>query len=257
MTNDTQALLALCNSFIAKMTETIGHRPVYPPLEKMRDFCEDVKHLLSSACRPTEGEVAEIRKRHAEDSYADGGIRLSNSVACHRAHADRATLLRLFEPLTAGAITEEQIKHMVDRFLGWKLPRNFSPDGGISFDPIANPGWEFESRREPTGTNLLDATQADAMVRYMIYGLQPSPPRTDTGVSREQIAQIIEQQMHHIEWMIGKRPSIDELERMLNSPEPPRVTLLPDGSITAGEPREEAFKAADAILALLNEQVKS
>ena len=56
-------------------------------------------------------------------------------------------------------MTEDQIKHMVDRFLGWKLPRDFKPDGGISFDLI--------SARGPSGTNLFDATQAEAMVRYM------------------------------------------------------------------------------------------
>lgn len=29
----------------------------------------------------------------------------------------------------------------------------------------------FESRREPVGTNLFDAQQAEAMVRHMIQGL--------------------------------------------------------------------------------------
>ena len=61
-------------------------------------------------------------------------------------------------------MTEEQIKYMVDRFLSWKLPDNFSPDAGISFDPPVSWPW-------PTGTNLLDATQADAMVRHMVEGL--------------------------------------------------------------------------------------
>lgn len=68
-------------------------------------------------------------------------------------------------------LTDAQIKHMADRFLGWKLPASFNPDGGISFDPIANKGHSFESRREPVGTNLFDAEQADAMVRHMIEGL--------------------------------------------------------------------------------------
>lgn len=26
-------------------------------------------------------------------------------------------------------MTDDQIKHMVNRFLGWKLPENFNPDG--------------------------------------------------------------------------------------------------------------------------------
>jgi hypothetical protein len=68
-------------------------------------------------------------------------------------------------------ITDAQIKHMVDRFLGWRLPTDFDPDDGISFDPISNRGNEFESRREPVGTNLFSAEQAEAMVRYMVEGI--------------------------------------------------------------------------------------
>ena len=68
-------------------------------------------------------------------------------------------------------MTEEQIKHMVDRFLGWRLPGDFNPDGGISFAPLGNVGTPYEYKRDPSGTNLLDATQADAMVRYLVAGL--------------------------------------------------------------------------------------
>lgn len=68
-------------------------------------------------------------------------------------------------------MTEDQIKHMVGRFLNWKLPDNFAPDGGITFDPVINRGYPFERKREPVGTNLLDAQQAEAMVRHMLEGL--------------------------------------------------------------------------------------
>lgn len=68
-------------------------------------------------------------------------------------------------------MTEAQIKHMVDRFLMWKLPEQFSPDDGISFDPISNRGTPYERRREPVGTNLFSADQATAMVRHMLDGL--------------------------------------------------------------------------------------
>ena len=71
-------------------------------------------------------------------------------------------------------MTEDQIKHMVNRFLGWRLPENFSPDDGISFNPIAGEHGPHPFRRTPIGTNLFDATQADAMVRYMVEGL-PAP----------------------------------------------------------------------------------
>ena len=68
-------------------------------------------------------------------------------------------------------MTDAQIKHLVDRFLMWKLPEHFRPDGGISFEPIASKGTPHEFRREPVGTNLLSADQAKAMVRHMIEGL--------------------------------------------------------------------------------------
>ena len=68
-------------------------------------------------------------------------------------------------------MTEDQIKHMVDRFLTWKLPEHFNPYGGITFDPIASKGTPHEFRREPVGTNLLSADQATAMVRYMLDGM--------------------------------------------------------------------------------------
>jgi len=70
-------------------------------------------------------------------------------------------------------MNDAQIKHMVDRFLCWKLPRDtFNPDCGISFDkgPI-NAHTPHPSKYEPVGTNLFDATQADAMVRHMLDGL--------------------------------------------------------------------------------------
>lgn len=68
-------------------------------------------------------------------------------------------------------MTEIQIKHMVERFLSWKLPESFKPDGGIGFEPIGNPGTLYEFKREPTGTNLFDYQQAKAMVQHMLEGL--------------------------------------------------------------------------------------
>lgn len=53
---------------------------------------------------------------------------------------------------------------MVDRFLGWKLPDDFAPDGGISFTPMDHPLlW-------PIGTNLFTADQARAMIKYLLSG---------------------------------------------------------------------------------------
>lgn len=65
-------------------------------------------------------------------------------------------------------MTEDKIKHMTDRFLSWKLPEDFNPDCGISFNRTANLGTEHQYHLEPIGTNLFTVTQAEAMVRYMI-----------------------------------------------------------------------------------------
>ena len=69
-------------------------------------------------------------------------------------------------------ISEDQIKHMANRFLGWKLPKDFSPDNGIYFErwyPYIE-SWKRSDLncRQPVGTNLLTATQAEAMVRYLV-----------------------------------------------------------------------------------------
>lgn len=72
------------------------------------------------------------------------------------------------------AVTDDQIKYMVDRFLCWKLPANFNPDAGISFKAAFNEHTAYPMKHEPSGTNLFDATQTDAMVRYMIDGLPRS-----------------------------------------------------------------------------------
>ena len=59
---------------------------------------------------------------------------------------------------------------MVSRFLAWKLPADFAPDCGISFKPesdYAHP--EFgRTKFEPTGTNLLHAGQARAMLEHIL-----------------------------------------------------------------------------------------
>lgn len=54
------------------------------------------------------------------------------------------------------------IDHMTSRFLQWKLPDDFSPDGGVTFTAVSPHG--------PVGTNLLTYAQAKAMVEYMIDG---------------------------------------------------------------------------------------
>lgn len=83
------------------------------------------------------------------------------------------------EPTTRGELnmTEDQIEHMASRFLNWKLPAGFNPDGGVSFEKIGNKGTPHEYTREPVGTNLIGYTDAVAMVRHMLEELPDSPDR--------------------------------------------------------------------------------
>ena len=78
-------------------------------------------------------------------------------------------------------MTSEQIEHMVSRFLSWKLPADFSPDGGVSYSPQTYP---------PSGTNLLNYPQAKAMVLHMITGLPEGDPEFDGPLTDEETAMI-------------------------------------------------------------------
>lgn len=60
-------------------------------------------------------------------------------------------------------ITDE----MVNRFLCWKLPQDFAPDCGISFDGRKPDQWNAD-KGWPIGTNLLTATQAKAMLEHVL-----------------------------------------------------------------------------------------
>ncbi|CAB4134980.1 Phage protein (N4 Gp49/phage Sf6 gene 66) family [uncultured Caudovirales phage] len=69
---------------------------------------------------------------------------------------------------------------MVNRFLAWKLPADFSPDCGISFEKEYNHdspvGVQY---REPSGTNILDASHAKEMLEHVI---QPAPTHPSLGL---------------------------------------------------------------------------
>ncbi len=67
-------------------------------------------------------------------------------------------------------MNKKQIEYMANRFLSWNLPPDFDPDGGCNFTRIEN--------LNVTGTNLLDARQAEDMVSFMILGLPDEDRQT-------------------------------------------------------------------------------
>lgn len=62
---------------------------------------------------------------------------------------------------------------MLTRFLGWPLPKDFAPDCGVSFDGRKDDDFN-KNKTWPTGTNLLNAAQARAMLEY-VFHTQPQP----------------------------------------------------------------------------------
>lgn len=62
------------------------------------------------------------------------------------------------------------IKRAVSRFLSWRLPDDFAPDGGISFKRESDYDHPQLGRTkfEPVGTNLLHAGQAEAMIKHIL-----------------------------------------------------------------------------------------
>lgn len=141
----------------------------------------DVQYLLGAL--RTVASVA--KERGITDLYgvAEAGLDLYGGEA-ETTDPDETEIKRLTEALAVeahlkeewiaeyvklrdGGNSEDQIKHMVDRFLCWQLPEKFNPDAGIRYTRPAHPS----SWPGPSGTNLFDAEQADAMVRHMIDGM--------------------------------------------------------------------------------------
>ncbi len=80
---------------------------------------------------------------------------------------------------------KELLEGLTNSFLGWKLPDDFMPDGGISFEaPVSEFSW-------PVGTNLLTHAQAVSMFDYLLRGANPALDETSKEIESLQ-AQVAE-----------------------------------------------------------------
>ncbi len=68
----------------------------------------------------------------------------------------------------APATDDGMAARMATAFLSWPIPRDFAPDGGISFEPTYSGVGGVRVPRQPVGTNLFTYSQALAMARYML-----------------------------------------------------------------------------------------
>lgn len=102
------------------------------------------------------------------------------------------------------------IKQAVNRFLGWKLPSDFNPDGNINFYRQ----YEYNSPYYPIGTNLFTAEQAKAMFEYCLSAYKPQaddvPPDVydivvDTGDGIYHTAEVVHFQQRGSKRMIQVR----------------------------------------------------
>jgi len=91
-----------------------------------------------------------------------------DALQLSQASLNLANAAKLTNELPAVGISDAEVKGIANRFLGWKLPINFTPDAGISFKPDYNEGTDWPGKHEPCGTNLLSGAQAEEMVRFIL-----------------------------------------------------------------------------------------
>lgn len=97
---------------------------------------------------------------------------------------------------------------MVSRFLGWKLPEHFAPDCGVTFYPSV----ARTIQSWPTGTNLLTADQARAMLEHVLGTvadgaikvpyIELTPAEIQSGLDRVRWAETLIKQLP--EWHDGR-----------------------------------------------------
>lgn len=115
-----------------------------------------VAGLTNTKSNPSEAdELLQNLGLNPEQYRTDGGAINYRKVKAAILHPDEYPVDGTVEILQA-----------VNRFLGWKLPKEFCPDSFISFDREKHSQWGGYPNSWPTGTNLLTADQAREMFEY-------------------------------------------------------------------------------------------
>src|SRR5690554_376594 len=111
----------------------------------------------------SEGWKNPLLSKNDRLQIADGAVAWRDEVIKNLRSRDR-------QPAQQG-VSEEVIKAAVDRFLQWKLPEDFYPDGGVSFDGA----YDYDSPHWPVGTNILTAEQAEQMLKECLGAATTQP----------------------------------------------------------------------------------
>ena len=109
------------------------------------------------------------------------------------------------------------VRELTNRFLSWKLPDDFNPDGGIIFCKIINPGTTREFINRPVGTNLFNAEQAKQMIEHLLEGLDfaalrstPQPKPLDPPAQGATVREFVNELGNRIRITIEGPTSISE-----------------------------------------------
>ena len=105
-------------------------------------------------------------------AWMDRNGTLYNTVSHVRASDKPLYLAPGAQP--APSVPDDMIEQAVTRFLSWKLPKDFHPDGGVVFIPTKGRG--YDSPHWPCGTNLLNAQQARDMLRHVLAAAPEAKP---------------------------------------------------------------------------------
>lgn len=118
------------------------------------------------------------------DDIADKMTCYASTIDEHPPNGIAKRLHEIAEALRALSAepAKPDVSAMVDRFLGWPLPKGFSPDCGISFDGRKADQWNPNGKGWPIGTNLLSADQARQMFEYAL-ALPSVDPRPSERLS--------------------------------------------------------------------------
>lgn len=89
-------------------------------------------------------------------------------------------------------MSKRLIDKMVDRFLGWRLPKDFCPDAGVSFKPTKPyEGDGFGNSWWPIGTNLLTADQARQMIEHLLGDeMKPLTEQQAIGIANREVREV-------------------------------------------------------------------
>ena len=132
--------------------------------------------FCSYADAVTEAVMEVLGKQEPVGTLYDDGCFVWRETAPHQSNYAgwKMALYALPGAQNAPSVPDDVIEQAVNRFLSWKLPKDFHPDGGIVFIPTKGRG--YDSPHWPIGTNLFTAEQAREMLRYALAAAPESKP---------------------------------------------------------------------------------